>query len=226
MTTAKGRNFYIFLETFHCLILDPSNSALFLDSSRSRTRSFVLCENVWLWRRRPTVGDAWFSRRRRLRKTQGRLSFVLVVWIDGRFFRRFGNGNSFTVRNWTESGWYIRIYEYYCPLLLLRDASTNRWHHTEVAVSCMITWLPPNHRKSKWHRMHFAMQSLRNICCTFTAAYVRGLRIVVVVGLASQIQMISLFHYRGDGLTLPCKRHFTANITKVICIINTFTRHQ
>jgi len=67
-------------------------------------------------------------------------------------FRNFGNGNSYAVRNWKENRWYIRIYEYYCPLLLLRDASTNRWHHTEVTVSCMITWLPPNHRISKWHR--------------------------------------------------------------------------
>jgi hypothetical protein len=32
--------------------------------------------------------------------------------------------------------------------------------------------------------------------------------------------MIRLFHYRSDGLSLPCKRHFTANATKVICTIN------
>jgi hypothetical protein len=33
--------------------------------------------------------------------------------------------------------------------------------------------------------------------------------------------MIRLFHYRGDGLSLPCKRHFNANLTKVICTIKT-----
>jgi hypothetical protein len=31
--------------------------------------------------------------------------------------------------------------------------------------------------------------------------------------------MIRLFHDGGDGLSLPCKRHFTANVTKVICTI-------
>ena len=57
-----------------------------------------------------------------------------------------------------DSRWYIRIH--YCPLLFPRDASRNRWHHTEVAVSCVITWLPPNHRKSKQHRISFAIQPL------------------------------------------------------------------
>jgi len=63
---------------------------------------------------------------------------------------------------------------HYCPLLFLRDASRNRWHHTELAVSCMITWLPPKHRNSKRHRMSVAIQPLQKICCTFTAAYVPG----------------------------------------------------
>ena len=142
------------------------------DRVANKLVQLVLCENVWLWRRRPTVGDVWFSRRRRLRRTRGRLAFFLVVWIDGKFFRRFGNGNSFAVRNWTKSGWYIRMHD--CPLLFLRDASTNRWHHTEVAVSCLITWLPPNHRNSRRHRMAFAIQPLRKIYCTFTAANVWG----------------------------------------------------
>ena len=96
-------------------------------------------------------------------------------------FRRFGNGNSFAVRNWTESRWYIRIH--YCPLLFIRDASRNRRHHTEVAVSCVITWLPPNHRNSKRHSMSFAIQPLRKICCTFKAAYVRGPGFVLVADL-------------------------------------------
>jgi len=135
MTTAKRRNSDFFSRRFHCLSLDPSHSALFLDSSRSRIRPW----------------ETWFSRNRRLRRTRGQLAFVLVVWIDGKFFGRFGNGNSFAVRNWAERKWYIRIH--YCPLLFLRDASRNRCHHTEVAVSCVITWLPPNHRNSKWHRM-------------------------------------------------------------------------
>ena len=148
----------------------------------------------------------------------------LVVRIEGKFFRSFGNGNSFAVRNWTESRWYIRIP--YCPLLFLHDASRNMWHHTEVTVSCAITWLPPNHRNSKRHLMSFAIQPLRKICCTFTAAYVRGPGFVLVADLASEIQMIRLFHYRGDDLSLPCKRHFTTNVTKVICTIHTVTRHH
>jgi len=226
MTTAKRRNSNIFLEKislfkswsqYICFALGQLQFAKMIFQ-------FVLCENVWLWRRRPTVGDVWFSRNRRLRRTRGRLAFVLFVWIDGKFFRRFGNGNSFTVRNWTESRWYIRIH--YCPLLFLRDASRNRWRHTEAAVSCMVNWLPPNHRKSKRHRMSFAIQSLRKIFCTFTAVYVRGPGFVLVADLTSEIQMIRLFHYRGDGLYLPCKRHFTANVTKFICTINTVTRHQ
>jgi len=165
------------------------------------------------------VGDVWFSSRRRLRRTRGRLAFVLVVSVDGKFFRRFGNGNSFAVRNWTESRWYIRIH--YCPLLFLRDVFRNRWHHTEVAVSCVIIWLPPNHRNSKRYRMSFAIQPLRKICCTLTAAYVRDPGFILVADLASEIQKIRLFHYRGDGLSLPCKRYFAINVTKVICTINT-----
>ena len=43
----------------------------------------------------------------------------------------------------------------------------------------------------------------------------------LIADLASEIQMIRLFHYRGGGLSLPCKRHFTANVTKVICTTNT-----
>ena len=74
--------------------------------------------------------------------------------------------------------------------------------------------------------MSFAIQSLRKMCCTFTAAYVRGPGFVLVADLASEIQMIRLFHYRGDGLSLPCKPHFTANVTKVIYTINTVTRHH
>jgi len=119
---------------------------------------------------------------------------------------------------------YIRIH--YCPRLFLRVASRNRWHHTEVAVSCVITWLPPNHRNSKQHRISFAIQPLRNICCTFTAAHVRGPAFVSVADLAFEILMIRLFHYRGDGLSLLCKRHFTADVTKFICTINTVTRHH
>ena len=50
------------------------------------------------------------------------------------------------------------------------------------------------------------------------AAYVRGPGFKLVADLASEIQMIRLFHYRGDGLSLPC--NFIANVTKVICTIN------
>ena len=146
---------------------------------------FFLHENVWLWRRRPTVRDLWFNRCWRLRRTQCRLTFV-VAWIDGKFFQRFRNGNSFVMQNWAESRWYIRIH--YCPLLFLRDASRNRWQHTEVAVNCLITWLPPNHTYSKWHHMSFDIQPLRKICCTFMAVYVQGPRFVLVADLASEIQ--------------------------------------
>ena len=111
-------------------------------------------------------------------------------------------------------------------LLLLRDASRNRWHHTEVAGSSVIAWLPPNHKNNKRHRMSSAIQPLRKICCTFTAAYVRGPGFDLVADLGSLIQMIRLFHTRSDGLSLPCKRHFTTDVTKVICNINTVTRHH
>ena len=147
------------------------------------------------------------------RRTWGRLAFVLVVWIDGKFVRRFGNENSFAVQNLTESRWYIRIH--YCPFLFLCDTSRNRWHHTEVAVSFVIAWLPPNHRNIKRHRKSFVIQPLRKICCTFMAAYVWGPGFVLVADLASEIQVIRLFHYRGDGLSLPYKSHFTANVTKL-----------
>ena len=71
--------------------------------------------------------------------------------------------------------------------------------------------------------MSFAIQPLRKICCTFTAVYMRGPGFVLVADLASEIQMTRLFHYRGDGLTSPCKGHFTANVTNVICTIKTVT---
>jgi hypothetical protein len=68
--------------------------------------------------------------------------------------------------------------------------------------------------------MSFAIQPLREICYTFTAAYVRGPGFVLVADFASEMQMMRPFHYRGDGLCLPCKRHFTANVTNVIYTIN------
>jgi hypothetical protein len=90
----------------------------------------------------------------------------------------------------------------------------------------VITWLLPNYRNSKRHHMSFAIQPLRKICWTFTAAYVRGPGFVLVADLASEIQMICLFHYHGDCLSLPCKCHFTTNVTKIMCTINTVTRHH
>jgi len=57
------------------------------------------------------------------------------------------------------------------------------------------------------------------------AAYVQGPGVVLVADLASKTQMICLFHYCGNGLSLPCKHHCTANVTKVICTINTVMRH-
>jgi hypothetical protein len=48
----------------------------------------------------------------------------------------------------------------------------------------------------------------------------------LVADLASEIQMIRLFHYRGDDLSLPCKRHGTTNLIKVICTTNTVTWHH
>jgi len=74
--------------------------------------------------------------------------------------------------------------------------------------------------------MYFAIQPLRKICCTFTAAYVQGSGFVLVAYLAAEIQIISLLFYRGDDLSLPCKCHFTPNVTKAICTINTVTRHH
>jgi hypothetical protein len=31
--------------------------------------------------------------------------------------------------------------------------------------------------------------------------------------------MIRLYHYCGDGLSLPCKGHFTANVTKLSALL-------
>ena len=42
----------------------------------------------------------------------------------------------------------------------------------------------------------------------------RGSGFALVADLASEIQMIRLFHYRGDSLSLSWKRHFTGNVTK------------
>jgi len=67
--------------------------------------------------------------------------------------------------------------------------------------------------------MSFAIQPLRKLCCTFTASYVRGPGFVLVADLAYEMQMIRLFHYRGDGLFLPYERHFTANVTKLSALL-------
>jgi hypothetical protein len=67
--------------------------------------------------------------------------------------------------------------------------------------------------------MSFAIQPLRKICCKFMAAYVRGPGFVFVADLACQIQMIRLFHYHGDGLSLPCKRYFTESVTKLSALL-------
>ena len=165
MTTARQRNSDIFLEKFSLFLsLDPSNSALLLDSTRSQTRSFSSsCVRMWLWRRRHR-GRRVVSRRWWLRRPRGWLAFLLV-WIDVKFFRSFGNGNSFAVQNWTESRRYIRIH--YCPLLFLRDDSRNRWYHTEVSVSCVITWPPPNHRNSKRHRMSCHSATAKDLLHTY-----------------------------------------------------------
>ena len=138
--------------------------------------------------------------------------------------RRFGNGSSSAVRNWSESRRYIRIR--YCPLLFLREASRNRRHQAEVTVSCVITWLPPNHRNSKRHRTSSAIQPQRKICSACNAAYLREPGFVLIADLASEIQMIHLFQCRAYGLSLTCKSHFIANVTKDICIIITVTRHH
>jgi hypothetical protein len=90
----------------------------------------------------------------------------------------------------------------------------------------VITWLPPNHRNSKRHRVSFVIQPPRKIFYTFTAAFVRGLGFVLVADLASEIHMIRLFHYRDYGLSLPCERHFAANVTEVICTIYTVTAYH
>ena len=228
------------MRRFLCLSLDSSNSALPLDSFSSRTRSFTTscvkmcgCGVEDLPREMYGSVDAGDSGEHEVDSPSSSSSESIVNSFGGsgaeilsevrerKFFRRFGSENSFAVRNWTESRWYIGIN--YCPLLFLRDASRNRWQHTAVAGSCVITWLPPNHRNSKRLRMCFAIQLLRKICCIFTAAYVWGPGFVLIADLPSEIQMIRLFHYRRDGLSLPCRRHFTANVTKVICTINTVT---
>jgi len=67
--------------------------------------------------------------------------------------------------------------------------------------------------------MSYAIQPLRKICRTFTAAYVRGPGFVLVADLASEIKMIHFLHYRGDGLSLPCNGHITGNVTKAICLL-------
>jgi hypothetical protein len=85
----------------------------------------------------------------------------------------------------------------------------------------MITsnWLPPNNRNSKTASHDFAIQSMRKICCTFTAEYMRGSVFFLVAGISSEIQMICLFHYRGNGLSLLCKRHLTANVTNLSALL-------
>jgi len=56
--------------------------------------------------------------------------------------------------------------------------------------------------------MPFAIQPLRSICCTLTAAYVRGPRFVLVADLATETQIIRLSRYRGDDLSSPCKQSY------------------
>jgi len=102
----------------------------------------------------------------------------------------------------------------------------NRWQHTEVAVSCVITWLPPNYRNSKRQRMSFVIQPLRKIFCTFTAAYLRGPGFILVAHLASEIQMIGLFLLSRWWLFFALQTPLHRKCNKVICTINTVKRHH
>jgi len=72
----------------------------------------------------------------------------------------------------------------------------------------------------------YLRQYMCGICISHKVSDILRPGFVLVADLVSEVQMISLFHYRGDGLSLSCKRHFTANVTKVICTINTVTRHH
>jgi hypothetical protein len=45
---------------------------------------------------------------------------------------------------------------------------------------------------------------------------VRDPGFVLVANLAFDNTNDTPFHYLGDGLSLPCKRHFTANVTQAL----------
>ena len=62
-------------------------------------------------------------------------------------------GSGTEIPSQCENGPRADIRIHYCPLLFHRDASRNRWHNREVAVSCVISWFPVQHRDSKRHRM-------------------------------------------------------------------------
>jgi hypothetical protein len=66
-------------------------------------------------------------------------------------------GQTFTVRNWKNSLWYIWVPN--CQFFLLGNPLLNRKQHTstQVAVTEVIHQLPPYHRYCKWHGTSLAM---------------------------------------------------------------------
>jgi hypothetical protein len=220
MMTSKRRNSDFFSRRFHCVNLDSSNSALLLDSSRSQTSSFSsscvrMCgygaEDL-SWETCGSV-DAGGSGEPKVNLPSPSSEWMVSSFGGSRaeIHSPCGTGRRADgIFRYTIAHFFFFVMPPETGGTIQKQQSV-AWLHgflqTIVTANGIASLLPFSHCKM--------------ICCTFTAAYVRGPGFVLVADLASEIQMI-----RGDGLSLPCKHHFTTNVTRGICTINTVTSHH
>ena len=107
----------------------------------------------------------------------------------------FWNRQTFTVRHWTNRGWYILVL--HCPLFLLGNPFLNRVQHTEVAVCEVICQPPPYHGHCKQHGKSFAINPSLELWWTGCAAHVCSPALVLVTYFTSKVKDVSLFYHWG-----------------------------
>jgi hypothetical protein len=103
----------------------------------------------------------------------------------------FWNRQTFTVRHWTKSRWYIWVL--HCPIFLLGNPFMDRRHHTEVAVCEVICRLPSYHGHCKWHGTCFGIQPSVELWWTGCAAHVQSPALVLIACFTTKVQEVGSF---------------------------------
>jgi len=85
---------------------------------------------------------------------------------------------TFTVRHWTNSRWYIWVLQ--CQLFLLSNHFLNRGHHTEITICDVICQLPPYHWHCKWYGTSFVIHPSIDLWWKGHEAHVQSPALVLV----------------------------------------------